>query len=112
MLHFLIYPLRQHINCNLSAFDFFNLLYNYLEERQHDNISQNVRKNADYLKATHQEHKLRSQYENLNLSDDQRTVILDWIDAITAQNEAYTAVVFRMAIQCCFALLLELADLK
>ena len=92
--------------------DFFNLLYNYLEERQHDNISQNVRKDANYLKATHQEHKLRSQYENLNLSDEQQTIILDWIDAITAQNEAYTAVVFRMAMQCCFALLLELADLK
>ena len=92
--------------------DFFNLLYNYLEERQHDNISQNVRKDADYLKATHQEHKLRSQYETLNLSDEQQTIILDWIDAITAQNEAYTAVVFRMAMQCCFALLLELADLK
>ena len=92
--------------------DFFNLFYNYLEERQHDNISQNVRKNADYLKATHEEQKLRSQYENLNLSDDQRTVILDWIDAITDQNEVYTAVVFRMAMQYCFALILELADLK
>ena len=92
--------------------DIFNLLYNYLEERQNDNISQNVRKDADYLKATHQEQKLHSQYENLNLSAEQRTVILDWIDAITEQNEAYTAVVFRMAIQCCFSLLLKLADLK
>ena len=92
--------------------DFFNLLYNYLEERQQNNISQNVRKDADYLKATHQEQKLHSRYENLNLSDEQRTVILDWIDAITDQNEAYTTVVFRMAIQCCFSLLLELSDLK
>ena len=92
--------------------DFFNLLYNYLEERQQNNISQNVRKDADYLKATHQEQKLRSQYENLNLSDEQRTVILDWIDAITDQNEAYTAVVFRMGMQFCFSLLLELTDLK
>ena len=48
----------------------------------------------------------------LILSDDQRKVILNWIDAITAQNDAYTAVVFRMAMQCCFVLLLELADLK
>lgn len=92
--------------------NFFNLFYNYLEERQYNNISQNVRKDADYMKATQQEQNLRSQYENLNLSADQRTVILDWIDAITDQNEAYTAVVFRMAMQCCFALLLELADLK
>jgi len=92
--------------------DFFNLLYNYLEECQHENISQNVRRDAYYLKSTHQEHKLRSQYESLNLSNKQRTIILDRIDAILAQNEAYIAVVFHMAMQCCFALLLELADLK
>ena len=52
------------------------------------------------------------QYDNLDLSDEQRKVINHWIDAIHAQDEAYTTVVFRMAMQCCFALLLELADLK
>ena len=91
--------------------DFFNLLYNYLEERQHDNIYQNVMQDADYLKFLQQEQELCSQYESLNLSDDQRKVILNWIDAINAMNEAYTTVVFRMAMQCCFALILELADL-
>ena len=69
-------------------------------------------RDADYLKASQQEQELCSQYESLHLSDDQRKVILNWIDAITAQNETYTAVVFRMAMQCCFALLLELADLE
>ena len=69
-------------------------------------------RNADYLKFSLQEQELCSQYENLNLSDDQRKGILNWIDTIHAQNEAYTTVVFRMAMQCCFALLLELADLK
>ena len=69
-------------------------------------------KDADYLKASQQEQELCSQYENLNLSDDQQKVIINWIEAIHAQNEAYTTVVFRTAMQCCFALLLELADLK
>ena len=92
--------------------DFWNLLYNHLEERRYGNFYQNAIQDADYLKASQQEQELCSQYESLNLSDDQRKVILNWIDAITAQNEAYTAVVFRMAMQCCFALLLELADLK
>ena len=92
--------------------DFWNLLYNHLEERQHDNIYQNVMQDADYLKFLQQEQELCSQYECLNLSDDQRKVILNWIDTINAMNEAYTAVVFRMAMQCCFALILELADLK
>ena len=56
--------------------DFWNLLYNHLEERQHDNIYQNVMQDADYLKALQQEQELCSQYESLNLSDDQRKVIL------------------------------------
>ena len=92
--------------------DFWNLLYNHLEERRYDNIYQNALKDADYLKASQQEQELCSQYESLHLSDDQRKVILNWIDAITAQNEAYTSAAFRMAMQCCFALILELTDLK
>ena len=91
---------------------FWNLLYNHLEERQYDNIYQNVMQDTDYLKFLQQEQELSSQYECLNLLDDQRKVILNWIDTINAMNEAYTTVVFRMAMQCCFALLLDLADLK
>ena len=92
--------------------DFWNLLYNHLEEQHHDNIYQNVTQNADYLKFSQQEQELCFQYENLNLSADQQKVIINWIEAIHAQNEAYTTVAFRMAMQCCFALLLELIDLK
>jgi len=92
--------------------DFGNLLYTHLEERRHDSIYQNAKQDADYLKFSQQEQKFSDQYDNLDLSDEQRKVINHWIDAIHAQDEAYTAVVFRMAMQCCFALLLELADLK
>lgn len=59
-----------------------NLLYNHLEERHHDNIYQNAKQDADYLKFSQQEQELCSQYESLHLSDDQRKVILNWIDAI------------------------------
>lgn len=92
--------------------DFWNLLYTHLEERRYDSIYQNAKQDADYLKFSQQEQKFSDQYDNLDLSDEQRKVITHWIDAIHAQDEAYTAVVFRMAMQCCFALLLELADLK
>lgn len=91
--------------------DFWNLLYSHLQERRYDNIYQNALKDADYLKASQQEQELCSQYESLNLSDDQQKVIINWIEAIHAQSEAYTTVVFRTAMQCCFAILLELADL-
>lgn len=57
------------------------------------------------------ENKLNEQYKNLGLSDEQRKVIMQWIDAIQAQDSAYTAVVFRMGMQCCFSLLMQLADL-
>ena len=64
-----------------------------------------------YLEATMQENKINAQCKKLDLSDKQRKVIMQWIDAIQAQESAYTAVVFRMGIQCCFSLLMELADL-
>ena len=34
------------------------------------------------------------------------------IAAIHAPNATYTIVVFRMAMQCCFSLLMQLTDLK
>lgn len=55
--------------------------------------------------------KLSEQYKKLNLSDEQRKVITQWIDAIQAQESAYTAVVFRMGMQFCFSLLTQLVDL-
>ena len=91
--------------------DFFQLLYNHLEERHYNNICQNAKQDANYLKATMQENELSVLYENLDLSDEQQNVILQWIDAIHAQEAAYAVVAFRMGMQCCFSLLVQLADL-
>lgn len=85
--------------------DFWNLLYTHLEERRYDSIHQNAMQDADYLKFSQQEQKFNDPYNNLDLSDEQRKVTNHWIDAIHVQDEAYTAVVFRMAMQCCFVLL-------
>ena len=91
--------------------DIFQLFFNYLEERPYNNIHQNVKRDVDYLEATMKENELNEQYKKLNLSDEQRKVITLWIDAIQAQESAYTAVVFRMGMQLCFSLLMQLADL-
>lgn len=91
--------------------DIFQLCFNYLEERPYNNIHQNVQQDADYLEAAIQENKLNEQYQKLNLSDEQRKVIMQWTDAIQAQESAYTAVVFRMGMQLCFSLIMQLADL-
>lgn len=96
---------------DMNKADFISPLYEHLGKRHHNNIYQNVMQDADYLKFSQQEQELCSQYESLNLSDEQRKVIGHWIDAIHAQNEAYTTVVFRMAMQLCFSLLMQLADL-
>ena len=77
----------------------------------YNNFYQNVKQDADYLKATIQENELNEQYEKLNLSDEQRNVIMQWIDAIQAQEATYSVIVFRMGMQCCFSLLMLLADL-
>jgi len=91
--------------------DIFQLFLNYLTERHHNNIYQNIQQDVDYLEATMKENELNQQYKNLNLSDEQRKIIMQWIDAIQAQESAYTAVVFRMGMQFCFSLLMQLADL-
>lgn len=92
--------------------DFSQLLFMYLEEQEHNNVYQNLQQDIDYLEAASEEEALCEQYENLNLSEEQRNVIKKWIAPIHAQNAAYTSVVFRMAMQCCFSLLMQLADLK
>ena len=91
---------------------FFFFLYEHLEKRPYNNFYENAQQDTEYLKASMLEDELNDQYDNLELSNEQRNVIRSWIDAIHAQEAAYTAVVFRMGMQCCFALLLELADLK
>lgn len=40
----------------------------------------------------------QKKWNNLDLSDEQRKIINHWINAIHAQDEAYTAVVFRMSL--------------
>ncbi len=69
------------------------------------------RRNVNYLKVTIQEKELNEEYEKLNLSDVQRNIIMQWIDAIYAQEAAYTVVDFRTGMQCCLSLLMQLADL-
>jgi len=91
--------------------DIFQLFLNYLTEQHHNNIYQNIQRDTDYLKATMKENELNEQYKKLNLSDEQRKIILQWIDAIQAQGSAYTVVVFRMGMQFCFSLLMQLANL-
>lgn len=77
--------------------DIFQLFFNYLEERSYNNIHQNVKQDANYLDATIQENKLLSNTNNLTYQDEQRKIIMQWTDAIQAQESAYTAVVFRMS---------------
>ena len=72
---------------------------------------QNAKQDTNYLNSTMLENELNAKYEKLDLSDEQQNVIMQWIDAIHAQEAAYTVVAFRMGLQCCFSLLLQLPDL-
>lgn len=53
---------------------FFHLLFNHLEERRYNNVCQNAKQDADYLKATQLEQELSNQYDKLDLSDEQKTL--------------------------------------
>ncbi len=82
--------------------DIFQLFLKHLTERPHNSIYQNTQQNADYLEATMKGNELSEQYKKLSLSDEHRKVIMQWTDAIQAQESAYTAVVFRIGMQLCF----------
>ena len=90
----------------------FDLLYTYLEQRSGNNVRDQLNADSDYQKAIAEECALYQKYENLNLSKEQCSIIEDWTDAITARNAAYSMVVFRMGMQCCFSLLMQLANFK
>ncbi len=93
------------------SINIFQLFFNYLEERPYNNIYQNIKQDANYMEATMQEKEPNEQYKKLDLSNEQRKAIMQWIDAMQAQESAYAAVVFRMGMQCCFSLLMQLSDL-
>ncbi len=91
--------------------DIFQLFFNYLEERPYNNVYQNIKQDADYLEAATKETELSQQFKELDLSNEQRKIIMRWTDAIQAQESAYTAVVFRMGMQLCFSLLMQLFNM-
>jgi len=88
------------------------LLYNHLEERHSGNVREYLNSDTDYQEALAKECEFFQQYESLNLSKEQCLIIERWGEAITARNGAYSAIIFRMGMQCCFSLLMQLADLK
>ena len=102
----------QHSSSSHSSFsDNQPWLFFKFQEANFQTLHINSKQDANYLDATIQENKLHEQYKQLDLSDEQRKIIMQWTDAIQAQESAYTAVVFRMSMQFCFSLLMQLADL-
>lgn len=92
--------------------NFFDLLYTHLEERPVNNVFENLKLDEYYQESLRAECESYQQYEDLHLSKEQDKIVELLTEAITARNAAYSAVVFRMGMQCCFSLLLQLADLK
>ena len=92
--------------------DFFQLFYTHLEERSFHNVYEELKQDEEYQEVLQVERMLFEQYEGLKLSEEQRKVIEQWTDTIHAKNAAYSMVIFRMGMQCCFSLLMELADLR
>lgn len=96
----------------MTDMNFFKLIQYHLEEREYNNVSDNLMKDKDYLKASKHQKELFDKYKNLDLSSEQRKVMNELIDAIHSQECAYTAVVFRMAVQYGFSIIWELLDMK
>ncbi|WP_123607863.1 hypothetical protein [Mobilisporobacter senegalensis] len=96
----------------IYEYRFFQLLYTHLEERSFNNVYEQLKQDEEYQEALRAENMLFEQYEGLELLEEQRKVIEQWTDAVRAKNTTYSMVIFLMGIQCCFSLLMELADLR
>lgn len=92
--------------------EIFDLLYTHLEERSVNNVRDQLNADHDYQDAETEECELYQAYEKLGLPETQCKIIEHWTEAINAKNAAYSAIVFRMGMQCCFSLMMQLADLK
>lgn len=85
----------------------FDILYSYLEERSNNNISSQLSADPKYQNALVEKCELYQQYENLNLLEEHCKIV-----TITTTNSAYSSVIFRMGMQFCFPLLIQLSVLN
>lgn len=81
----------------------FDLLYTHLEKRTINSVRDNLNSDANYQYAMTKKCDFYQKYENLNLPKEQCLFIEEWTDAITSRNATYSAIVFRMGMQCCFS---------
>ena len=81
------------------------LFYTHLEEQEFHNVCQNLKQDEEYLETSKKEDKLCSRFESLALTEEQNETIRQWTESIHSLNAAYTMMMFRMAMQCCFSLL-------
>lgn len=92
--------------------DIFESIYNYLEELPEGNIASQLDGDSRYQNALSAERVLAEQYKSLDLTEEQRSVIDKWVDSMQATSAAYSTVLFRLGMQSCFSLLMQLADKK
>ena len=92
--------------------DIFDSIYNYLEDCPEDNLSCHLADNRRYQNALSAERTLAEQYQSLVLTEEQRSVIDKWVDSMQATNAAHSMVLFRLGMQSCFSLLMQLSGQK
>lgn len=92
--------------------DIFDYIYNYLDDCPQDNLNDHLDSDSRYQNALSAERVFAEQYNLLDLTEEQRSVIDKWVDSIQATNAAYSMAMFRLGMQSCFSLLMQLADKK
>ena len=89
--------------------DIFDSIYNYLEDRPENNLSDYLSRDKRYQNALSKGRSFAEQYQTLDLTEEQRSVIDKWVDSIQATNAAYSTALFRLGMQSCFSLLAQLS---
>ena len=92
--------------------DIFDYIYNYLDDCPEGNITDHLDSDSRYQNALSAERAFAEQYNLLDLTEEQRSVINKWVDSMQATNAAYSTAMFRLGMQSCFSLLMQLAGRK
>ncbi len=92
----------------MTDIDSIQLIHDYFELYATPNVHETLSKNKDYLEALNTEKKLYEQFQDSYLTEEQRDIVEQLIEAICSKNSIYSSTIFRLGMQSCFSLFRQL----
>ena len=92
----------------MEDIDFLKAIYNYMGNQTPGGIRDILKADSYYQESLAEERRLYELYELMDLSEMQRDMIEDLIEAIYAQSADYSLTLYKLGMQNCYQLLKQL----